>query len=116
MKIHRLVLSLLVPLAFSLAPAGEASASGACVYVKQEAFQCLDRVASQKACTSKSPSGEFHAGTSCKNIGFGVTWGMAKPPVPPAKASVQGASYSAAEMPAIRSPFDTSNAKRKQRF
>jgi hypothetical protein len=116
MKIHRFVVSLLAPLAFSLAPAGQADAAGACVYVKQEAFQCLDRVKSQSACRSKSPSGEFHAATSCKGIGYGVTWGMLTAPAPPAKPSFQGVSHSVSEVPAIRSPFSGKSGDRKLRF
>lgn len=104
MKFHRFVLSLMVPLAFSLVGAGEAAATGACVYVKQEALQCVEAT-STRACSSKSPSGEFHMGTTCKSIGYGKTWGLAKPPAPPAKGSFEGASYTERELPKIESPL-----------
>ncbi len=111
MKIHRFVLTVLAPAAFSLAMAGDAAAEGACVFVKQEALQCVE-ASSVSSCSAKSPSGEFHSGTTCKNIGYGVTWGMAKPPAPPAKGSFDGSqpqvdrmSHRTGSMPKIESPI-----------
>lgn len=114
MTVHRFIFSLLVPLAFSLAPAGQAEAKGACVSVKNEALQCLDHVTSQRACSSKASKGEFHDGTTCKNIGYGSRWGLVKAPAPPAKPSFEGVSYQGKAMPAIPSPMKES--KRKMRF
>jgi len=113
MKATRLVLSLLAPLACSLALAGAAHANGACVYVKNETFQCTDRVASQASCKQKAPGGlgEFHAATTCKGIGHGVTWGLASPPPPPAKGSFDVAPTSGKALPAIPSPLDRSKRK-----
>jgi len=104
MKANRLVLALLTPLAFSLALAGEASAKGACVYLQNESFQCVDTLSSQASCSQKASGGEFHEGTTCRKIGHGVTWGLAAPPPPPAKPSFERASY-AQEMPVIPSPI-----------
>jgi hypothetical protein len=120
MKTSRIVLSFVASMAFSFVLAGEASANGACVYVKGETFQCSDHVASANACKQKAPGGlgEYHAATSCKRIGHGVTWGLVSPTAPPAKASFEGASYSGkapAEVPSIPSPFQKS-AKTKMRF
>lgn len=110
----RIVLSSVASAAFALALAGEASAKGACVYLKNESFQCTDRVSSQTSCAKKAPGGlgEFHDGTTCKKIGHGVTWGIASPPPPPAKASFSKASMAApAEVPSIPSPFAKKSAK-----
>jgi hypothetical protein len=103
----RFVLSFVVTMAFGLALAGEASADGACVYLKNEAFQCT-QASSSLACHKRAPSGEFHEDTTCARIGHGVTWGLASPPPPPAKGSFEGASLSREsrmDVPAIPSPF-----------
>jgi hypothetical protein len=112
MKATRLVLSLLAPLACSLALSGAAHANGACVYLKNETFQCSDRVASEAACRQKASNGEFHAATTCKGIGHGVTWGLASPPSPPAKGSFDVTPTSGKALPAIPSPLEGSS-KRK---
>jgi len=104
----RIVLSFVASAAFALALAGDASAKGACVYVKNETFQCTDQTSSLASCQQKAPGGlgEFHDGTTCKKIGHGVTWGIASPPPPPAKGSFSQASMAVpAEMPTIPSPL-----------
>jgi hypothetical protein len=109
----RIILSLFAS-AFAFTVAGEASAKGACVYVKNETFQCSDNVSSTSSCAKKAPGGlgEFHDGTNCKQIGHGVTWGIASPPQPPAKASFQGVAMSApADVPPIPSPLQKKAAK-----
>ncbi|MBW2315782.1 MAG: hypothetical protein JRH10_16530 [Deltaproteobacteria bacterium] len=114
----RIALSLLAS-AFVFAVAGEASAKGACVYVKNETFQCSDRVSSLGSCQKKAPGGlgEFHDGTNCKQIGHGVTWGIASPPAPPAKANFQGVSMSAPmDVPPIPSPIQKKKAAKSRRF
>lgn len=113
MKATRLVLSLLAPFACSLALSGAAHADGACVYVKNETFQCKDRVPSQVACKQQAPGGlgEFHALTTCKGIGHGVTWGLASPPPPPAKPSFDVTPTSGKALPVIPSPLE--GGKRK---
>jgi len=115
----RIVLSFLGLVAFSFALAGEANAKGACVYVKNETFQCTDRAPTAMSCKQKAPAGlgEFHAGTSCKNIGFGTSWGIASPPPPPAKPSFEGVSFSLkapAEVPSIPSPFQKVPGKHRR--
>ena len=116
MKTSHIVLSFLASMALGLALAGEASAKGACVYVKNETFQCSDRLSSAMACKQKAPGGlgEFHIGTSCKSIGHGVSWGIATRPAPPAKPNFSGASFSMsapADVPPIPSPFRKSSRK-----
>ena len=116
MKTSHIVLSFLVSLAFGLVLAGEASAKGACVYVKNETFQCSDRISSSMACKKKAPGGlgEFHASTSCQSIGHGVSWGIASPPAPPAKPDFSSASFSMsapADVPPIPAPFQKSSKK-----
>jgi len=112
-----IVLSFVASAAFVLALSGEASAKGACVYVKNETFQCSDRVSSLGSCKKQAPGGlgEFHDGTTCNKIGHGVTWGIASPPPPPAKASFQGAAATPADVPSIPSPFQKGQG-RKARF
>jgi hypothetical protein len=103
----RFALSLVVTMAFGLALTGEAAADGACVYLKNEMFQCTNATSSL-TCHKRSASGEFHQGTTCARIGHGVTWGLASPPPPPAKGSFEGASLSSEspmDVPAIPSPF-----------
>lgn len=115
MKIHRFVLSLVTPLALSLGFAGQASASGACVFVQHEALQCT-QASSLSACTSRSSDGEFHSGTTCRNIGYGKTWGLAKPPAPPAKADFDGMSAAPErDLPAIESPVEKPMRKKQNR-
>jgi hypothetical protein len=109
----RIVLSFVAAAAFSFALAGEASAKGACVYLKNETFQCTDRVSSLSSCQKKAPGGlgEFHDGTSCKRIGHGVSWGVASPPPPPAKPAFSRASLPA-DLPAIPSPVAKEKTRR----
>lgn len=104
----RTIVSFVASAAFALAFVGEAHAKGACVYVKNETFQCTDQVSSVGACQKKSPdhTGEFYDGTTCKRIGHGVTWGIASPPTPPAAPDFSQASMSVpAQMPSIPSPL-----------
>jgi len=105
----RIILSFVASAAFTLALAGDASAKGACVYLKNETFQCTDRVSNLGSCQKQAPGGlgEFHDGTTCKNIGHGVTWGIASPPSP--KASFSRASTSPAAVPSIPSPLQKKN-------
>lgn len=117
MKTSRIVLSFVASAAFSLALVGEASAGGACVYVKNESFQCVDRVSNPSACKQKAPGGlgEFHSDTTCKNIGHGVTWGIAKAPPPPAKPA-SFTMKAPADLPPIPSPLQKKSQERKIRF
>lgn len=113
----RNILSSVAAAAFVFAFAGEASAKGACVYVKNETFQCSDRISSMSSCQKKAPGGlgEFHDGTTCKQIGHGVSWGIASPPPPPAKASFNRASMGApADVPPIPSPFQKKSRKTRR--
>jgi hypothetical protein len=113
MRATRPILSLLAPFACSLALSGAALADGACVYVKNETFQCKNRVASEAACKQQAPGGlgEFHVATTCKGIGHGVTWGLATPPPPPAKGNFDVVPTSGKPLPAIPSPLE--GGKRK---
>jgi hypothetical protein len=112
----RIVLSFVASAAFTFALAGEASAKGACVYLKNETFQCTDRVSSLGSCQKQAPGGlgEFHDGTSCKKIGHGVTWGIASPPPPPAKPNFDRASMSPASVPSIPSPVAKKSDKARR--
>ena len=117
MKTSHLVLSLAASAGLVLALAGEASAKGACVYVKNESFQCADAVSSSQACKKKAPGGlgEYHDGTTCKRIGFDQTWGLASPPPPPAKPDLSPVSFDlkSGDVPPIPAP---DAKKRKARF
>jgi hypothetical protein len=110
----RTIVSFVASAAFAFAFVGEAHAKGACVYVKNETFQCTDQVSSLGACQNKAPghAGEFYSGTTCKRIGHGVTWGIASPPPPPAKADFTQASMSVpTQMPSIPSPLAKKSGK-----
>jgi len=93
MQTKRILTALLPAVLLALAPAGEAAAKGACVYVTlirgQKSTQCADGVANQELCDRKSVTGDgkFHPGASCKDLDLAAS-PRPGPIPPPAKATV----------------------------
>ena len=94
MKIRSLVAAALPAAVLALAPATDAAASGACVYVTmirgQKAIQCADGVPNQDVCNRKSITGEgkFHPKQKCSDLDYAFHPGPGPIPPPPAKATV----------------------------